>query len=217
MLTDEQTSKLKEQILKQLVNFPEDKREQIKEQILEMSSEEFEDFLIQNGLTNNGDNSSSNTFTSTTSKQQCVFCLINEGKIPSYKIDENKENTAILEINPLSKGHALIVPKKHLEVDKIPTSAFTLAKKITKKLESKFKPKEIQISSKNMFGHAIVEVLPLYGTEKGKKKASEKELIELQETLKAKPKKPRTKKEEHTKGTSERPRQNLPRLKPRIP
>ncbi|HYE22607.1 MAG TPA: HIT family protein [Verrucomicrobiae bacterium] len=43
----------------------------------------------------------------------CVFCKIIEGTIPSSKIYEDDKTVAILNINPVSKGHALILPKKH--------------------------------------------------------------------------------------------------------
>ena len=46
-----------------------------------------------------------------------IFTKIINGDIPSYKIAEDNDNFAFLDINPNSKGHALCVPKK--EVDKI--------------------------------------------------------------------------------------------------
>ncbi len=46
-----------------------------------------------------------------------IFSRIISGEIPSYKVAENKYYYAFLDINPLSKGHTLVVPKK--EVDKL--------------------------------------------------------------------------------------------------
>jgi len=46
-----------------------------------------------------------------------IFTKIINGDIPSYKIAEDDDNFAFLDINPNSKGHTLCVPKK--EVDKI--------------------------------------------------------------------------------------------------
>lgn len=43
----------------------------------------------------------------------CVFCKIVKGEIPSHKIYEDDNFLAFLDINPLSPGHALIIPKKH--------------------------------------------------------------------------------------------------------
>ncbi len=43
----------------------------------------------------------------------CVFCKIIKGEIPCYKIYEDKKVLAFLDINPFSRGHTLLVPKKH--------------------------------------------------------------------------------------------------------
>ena len=218
-LTKEQAEQIKEQLLKQLVNFPEDKREEMKEQVLAMSEEELEEFLKQNQLAQQGRTPSTN---SPNQEQQCIFCSIVDGKVSSYKIDENKDNIAILEINPVSNGHTLVIPKQHLETEKIPSNAFTLAKKIAKKIKSKLKPKEVQISAKSMFGHSVVEILPLYGNESGeRKKADEKDLEKLQKQLKAKPrKKPAIKldsKGQPIKRKKKDAASKLPKLKPRMP
>jgi len=223
MLTPEQVKNLKEQLMTQLVNFPEDKREQMKEQILMMNDKQFEEFLIQNGLISAGEGNEEEDETrgkeeSKSGKkgklsQECVFCSILGGKIPSYKIDENKDAIAVLEINPLSKGHLLVVPKEHGTTDKIPSSSFALAKKIAKKIKNKLKPKEIKISTQNIMGHALVEVLPLYGTEKERKKASENEMFELQKLLISKPREKKEKKEK----VVEKKDLGLPKVKPRIP
>ena len=45
----------------------------------------------------------------------CVFCDIIEGKIPSYKIYEDEQVIAILDIAEASKGHTLVITKKHYE------------------------------------------------------------------------------------------------------
>ena len=46
-----------------------------------------------------------------------IFTKIIKGEIPSYKIAENEDFYAFLDINPNAKGHTLVIPKK--EVDKI--------------------------------------------------------------------------------------------------
>ena len=43
----------------------------------------------------------------------CVFCDIVDGKIPSKKVFENESLIAILDISQTTKGHTLIIPKKH--------------------------------------------------------------------------------------------------------
>jgi histidine triad (HIT) family protein len=218
MLKDEQANQIKEQLLKQVEHFPKDKQEMVKEKILSMNNSELEEFLKQNQIESEkmremqvsvqGKNSSAGN---------CVFCSILSGQIPSYKIDENKDCVAILEINPVSKGHCLILPKKHIEeIEKIPTSCFTLAKKISKKIHSKLKPSEVKINPKTLFNHSLIEIIPIYeDTDLSKRvKADEKELFELQKILISKPRKKKQKKVSEKKSSN---KSGLPRLERRIP
>ncbi len=206
-ITDQQANYVKQRLLKHLPNFPENQREYIKNRILAMTNSEIEEFIKQNKLMHLAPDQPKQN-------PQCIFCSIIENKIPHYKIDENKENIAILEINPISKGHCLIVPKKHLEIEKIPSSTFTLAKKIVKRIKNKLKPKQIKISSQNLYGHSLIEVIPLYGNEKERKRADEKELEELQEKLK--PKQRKSKISSAGKSTKKK-NSSIPKLPPRIP
>lgn len=43
----------------------------------------------------------------------CLFCSIIDGSIPAYKVYENDRVLAFLDIGPVSKGHTLVVPKRH--------------------------------------------------------------------------------------------------------
>lgn len=45
----------------------------------------------------------------------CIFCKIIKGEIPSHKVYEDENVLAFLDVNPVSKGHTLVVPKKHVE------------------------------------------------------------------------------------------------------
>eukprot|EP01126_Amoeba_proteus_P037566 TRINITY_DN3881_c0_g1_i6.p1 TRINITY_DN3881_c0_g1~~TRINITY_DN3881_c0_g1_i6.p1 ORF type:complete len:151 (-),score=19.72 TRINITY_DN3881_c0_g1_i6:43-495(-) len=45
----------------------------------------------------------------------CIFCKIIAGQIPSCKIAETERAYAFLDINPLSEGHCLVIPKYHCE------------------------------------------------------------------------------------------------------
>ena len=45
----------------------------------------------------------------------CLFCKISKGEIPSVKIFENDRIFAFLDINPLTKGHCLVIPKQHFK------------------------------------------------------------------------------------------------------
>ena len=43
----------------------------------------------------------------------CIFCKIIKGEIPSFKVFENDKVFCFLDINPLTKGHILVIPKNH--------------------------------------------------------------------------------------------------------
>lgn len=209
MLTNEQVIEIKRKLLSQLENFPEDKREAIKNKILSMTNEEIENFLKENQLL-----SSQQKKLSENNIEKCIFCAISSKKIPSFIIDENENFLAVLEINPISKGNCLIIPKKHLKTQQITSEALNLAKKISIRIKKKLKPKEIKIQTKEINEHSAIEIIPIYGDEKERKRANEEELKEIQEKLKKikKDKKPKENKSEIKKEEI-----SLPRLKPRIP
>lgn len=46
-------------------------------------------------------------------KNDCVFCAIAAGEIPSFEVYEDDAVLAYLDINPFTKGHTLVIPKKH--------------------------------------------------------------------------------------------------------
>lgn len=67
--------------------------------------------------------------------ENCIFCKIINGKIPCNKIFEDSNTFAFLDINPVNKGHVLIIPKKHFETmtrtpDDILNKLFVNSKKL---------------------------------------------------------------------------------------
>jgi len=177
MLTEEQLQNVKLHLLKQLENFPEDQRKIVKHKILSMNKDEMEEFLKENNL-------DYDKVEEKPEKQPCIFCAISGGKIKSYKIDENEEYVAILELNPLSRGHALILPKKHVSLENLSDSAIDFAKKVAGLLFDKLNPKDIQFQKNEVLGHAALEAVPVYNDEKmEKKRASDEELQALQKEL----------------------------------
>jgi len=46
--------------------------------------------------------------------EDCVFCRIVNGELPSFKIVENDTTLGILDTNPTGEGHCLIIPKRHV-------------------------------------------------------------------------------------------------------
>jgi len=72
-------------------------------------------------------------------KQQCIFCQIISGKIPAKKLYEDDQSLIILDINPASRGHLLLLPKKHYAIlpqlnDGLTSHLFSLVKKYSKVL-----------------------------------------------------------------------------------
>ncbi len=45
----------------------------------------------------------------------CIFCKIVAGRIPCFKLHEDGDTLAFMDINPVNEGHALIIPKAHFE------------------------------------------------------------------------------------------------------
>ncbi len=65
--------------------------------------------------------------------ENCIFCKIVKGEIPSYKVYEDENFLAFLDINPQSPGHAQVIPKKHYRwVWDVPNAGeyFEVAKKM---------------------------------------------------------------------------------------
>ena len=72
-------------------------------------------------------------------KDDCIFCKIAAGEIPSRKIYEDSELIAIMDLNPTSKGHSLIIPKEHCtniyDIDEdIAAKVMKTAKKLATKM-----------------------------------------------------------------------------------
>lgn len=45
----------------------------------------------------------------------CIFCKIAQGEIPCFKVYEDEKVLAFEDVNPISEGHTLIIPKNHAE------------------------------------------------------------------------------------------------------
>lgn len=72
--------------------------------------------------------------------EDCIFCKIIKGEVPSYKIYEDDFVYAFLDINPSSPGHTLVIPKKHSEnifdIDKDDLErVIMVSKKISQKMK----------------------------------------------------------------------------------
>ena len=84
----------------------------------------------------------------------CLFCKIVDGSIPSTKVYEDEHVFAFMDIFPLSKGHTLLIPKKHHEnvYEMSPEEAgqlFSVAPKIASALKASFQPAGINLLNNN--------------------------------------------------------------------
>lgn len=212
VINPEQTDEIKKQLLQQIESSQLENKEQIKEYIKNLDEEQLEEFLKQNKIQLSEDSK----IETPQSAPKCIFCSIISNETPSYKIAENKKATAILEINPLSKGHVIIIPNEHISIEKLPKSSLGLAQKIAKKIKKKLKPEDVKIETASIQEHAIINVIPIYKSQKiEKRNASEEELKELQSILETKKRKSRQSKQKII--LTKEQISKLPRISFRIP
>ena len=106
-------------------------------------------------------------------KEDCIFCKLANGDIPTNSIYEDDEFKVILDASPATKGHALILPKNHFdniyEVDDATASKiFPLAKKLASHMTEKLGCDGFNILQNNgeaagqTVFHLHVHLLPRY-------------------------------------------------------
>ncbi len=108
-------------------------------------------------------------------KEDCIFCKIIKGEIPAYKVYEDDFVVAFLDIYPATKGHTLVVPKKHVErlkeLNEEELKKFwSGVKKVIEKIEKLSEDYNIIINQGSKAGqevpHLHVHLIPRYGNEK---------------------------------------------------
>lgn len=192
--TKEIAEEVKKQLLIEIDKLPNENKEQIKEYVKQLDEAGLEDFLKKNkiqysesGISQAEDAGETSENSSSPKEQPCVFCSIARGETPSHKIAETKKAIAVLEINPISRGHVIVIPAIHASIEKMPKSALSLAQKIAKKLKKKLKPEDIKIETSSFQGHPMINVIPIYKNVPLKKtKAEEDELKILKSKLETK-------------------------------
>ena len=75
-------------------------------------------------------------------KDDCIFCKIANGEIPTNSLYEDEDFRVILDMAPASKGHALILPKEHADnvfelPDEIGAKVIPLARKMATRMKEK--------------------------------------------------------------------------------
>jgi histidine triad (HIT) family protein len=85
---------------------------------------------------------------------ECVFCKIRDGKLPSMKVYEDERTLVIMDINPLTSGHCLVLTKAHAaslwesEVEDL-QAAIATAQKIAMALREALKPDGLNVLQAN--------------------------------------------------------------------
>ena len=96
-----------------------------------------------------------------------VFTRIIKGEIPSYKIAEDENYYAFLDINPISKAHTLVVPKKEIDYifdidDDTLGGLMIFAKRVAKAIEKSVECKRVGVAVLGLeVPHAHIHLVPL--------------------------------------------------------
>jgi len=103
---------------------------------------------------------------------ECIFCKILNGEVPSYKLYEDENVLVFLDITQGTKGHTLIIPKKHVknvyELDeKTAANIFSVVPKISNALKIAFNPIGLNILNNNdqplqSVFHFHIHLIPRY-------------------------------------------------------
>ena len=107
---------------------------------------------------------------------ECLFCKIINGEIPSEKVYEDANHIAFLDINPRNPGHTLVVPKKHYETilemsDSEMSNIMLIVKKLAAAVKNGLKADGISLGQSNgrsagqVIPHVHFHVIPRFNTE----------------------------------------------------
>ena len=132
--------------------------------------------------------------------EDCIFCKIISGEIPSAKVYEDGNVISFLDIMPANKGHCLVLPKKHYETlldlpDEDLISLIKAAKKITKALSLSIGNGSYNLIMNNgkeagqLVAHAHIHIIPRFKGDRlrikwSHKKYIDKEMQSIQEKIK---------------------------------
>ncbi len=105
--------------------------------------------------------------------EDCIFCKIVQGVLPSQKVYEDEDTLAFLDIHPVNRGHTLVIPKKHstdvFEIDESDWRAvMKTSRLVAHALERALNPLGINLAMNNRAGagqvvfHAHVHVMPRF-------------------------------------------------------
>ena len=120
------------------------------------------------GTTNaNGERTQKNTEITKNEAMSSIFTRIIAGEIPSYKVAEDENYYAFLDINPLTKGHTLVVPKMEVDYifdldDKTLAGMMLFAKKVAAKIKQEIACKRVAVVALGLeVPHAHIHLIPI--------------------------------------------------------
>ena len=96
-----------------------------------------------------------------------IFTKIINGEIPSYKIAEDEKHYAFLDVNPVVKGHTLVVPKREVEYlfdleDQELADLMVFAKSVAKSIKKNIDCKRVGVTVIGLeVPHAHIHLLPI--------------------------------------------------------
>ncbi len=125
-----------------------------------------------------------------------IFSKIVKGEIPSYRIAEDERYFAFLDINPLAKGHTLVIPKDEVDYlfdleDEVLAGMIVFSRKVAKAIEKAIPCKRIGVAVLGLeVPHAHIHLVPLnresdISFSKPKLQLSPEEMTEIAEKIKA--------------------------------
>ena len=106
-------------------------------------------------------------------KQGCIFCAIVSGDAPAEILDEDEHTVTMMDINPATKGHALVIPRDHSE-DLLSISEEDLchtavaAQRVVKRMEETLEPdgfnllNAARVAAWQTVFHFHIHVIPRY-------------------------------------------------------
>lgn len=124
--------------------------------------------------------------------ENCIFCKIIKGEIPSMTIYEDDIVKIFLDINPTTNGDTLIVPKKHIENmldldDKTLSHIHKISKEIYNVLKEKLNIDGLTLVQNNFYGQEIkhyhVHLIPRYKNDDVKQLSNKEILKEVKEVF----------------------------------
>ncbi|MBU1876137.1 MAG: HIT family protein [Nanoarchaeota archaeon] len=110
--------------------------------------------------------------------ENCVFCKIIDGDIPCYKIYEDDDFLAFLDVKPHAKGHSVVIPKKHGETifdldDNLLQKVTVIVKRVMERIQEVLNPDGFNVGwNHNTAGgqvvpHLHIHIMPRWNSDGG--------------------------------------------------